>query len=1233
MTYDSAGRIAKVKNAEGESGAGMQTQWTYSANQLSSITSSGPGWAQPRVQSFKYDAMGRVVETGAGGLNQGEQTPTYRAQTAQGFDAAGRPLWAASALGIAQQNSYDTESRLLQTSRTSNAMLQSSSNRFDALGRLEATWSHTGQGYALAYNALGDVQSITDERGRITELAVGTTKLSANPSTRFTTKQTKPASQELTDDFGRLVARLSPDSGITTYQHDAADRLVASTDALGNTAQYSFDAAGRITRQVITASAAQLDNKPNQPGQQNQPLITAWVYQGKQLVTVKFPTQTEHYSYDARGLKISKMVSLNTSLNTASGTTSAVTRYRYDEAGVLQSTSLPDGSQLVYERNGQGQVVALKRSELQTPWLQRWASWMLPVQVIAQDLKRDIVGIKSYTTGNGIQASYQRSQNAALARVVYRSTKPGSTKLQTAANTSTPNKLPMLMGATAQDTISALLGISPAYAADAPRPTEQSIKSELPGALGLPNDPQALIDHRYLWDTAGNLLLTQSDTRGKASTAAYAYDSQDRLIIASQNSSPAMKQVSASSDDNTNNTNSGQTTSRYHYAQGKRVLAQEGVLDAADLKTHTIKAAYQEGSHRWLGGEAVNNATQSQTSYNANGQPGQAGPRSYSWDALGRLASVQQNNQPVASYSYNHRGERISKTVQTEAGQSNTVQQTTSYLYENGLLSAELNQAGQLTRQYIYLADMPIAVIDTPQGKSLSNQELPAHTLLGLDLQIIVKTAWNALTNGNKAENTSWLHTNHLGAPEAATDSQGKVIWQASYAPFGGLVKTSLKTKEAFTLNLRLPGQYEDTETGLHYNKQRYYDPSRGEYLSPDPLGTPDGPNGYSYVRYNPLKYVDPEGLILFAFDGTGNTNNAGDLAELDNGISNVWNFRQLYNDGNARYVTGVGTRHRETDPKLGGDIFLNWGNTSTVDMGTNDTGPRRIERMVAYFNAEAELFTENTKMMDVDIIGFSRGAAQARDFANRINANTKNGQYSYTVKGTQGRDVRRCQMINFRFLGLWDTVLSTNLSGTGYNLGIVPGFQYVAQAIALNEYRGNTLRNLAGSTGAFPLESVMGGTVPIGQSRVEMGFIGAHADIGGGFATNNEISRVSLAWMIEQARDAGVKMNDSPVNSVPASAIIHDKSDNQYCLNGPGCSEDRAVRGGAGGTQRRMTGTGMTYADTGQFISYYPSQTNPRGGQSRTPRADGSTGTVDMAKYLAWLRSNGYNVGNLQAR
>ena len=63
------------------------------------------------------------------------------------------------------------------------------------------------------------------------------------------------------------------------------------------------------------------------------------------------------------------------------------------------------------------------------------------------------------------------------------------------------------------------------------------------------------------------------------------------------------------------------------------------------------------------------------------------------------------------------------------------------------------------------------------------------------------------------------------------------------------------------------------------------------------------------------------------------------------------------------------------------------------------------------------------------------------------------------------------------------------------------------------------------------------------------------------------------------------------------------------------------------------MTGTGMTYADTGQFISYYPATVGDDGTQFRQPRADFSTGTVDMTRYLKWLSDNGYNLGNLKVQ
>ncbi|WP_448511366.1 RHS repeat-associated core domain-containing protein, partial [Photorhabdus sp. MH8.4] len=65
------------------------------------------------------------------------------------------------------------------------------------------------------------------------------------------------------------------------------------------------------------------------------------------------------------------------------------------------------------------------------------------------------------------------------------------------------------------------------------------------------------------------------------------------------------------------------------------------------------------------------------------------------------------------------------------------------------------------------------------------------------------------------------------------------------------------------TCNLRFCGQYEDEESGLFYNRHRYYESDTGQYLSTDPLGLNGGPNPYAYV-HNPANWIDPLGLSGF---------------------------------------------------------------------------------------------------------------------------------------------------------------------------------------------------------------------------------------------------------------------------------------------------------------------------------------------------------------------------------
>ena len=103
-----------------------------------------------------------------------------------------------------------------------------------------------------------------------------------------------------------------------------------------------------------------------------------------------------------------------------------------------------------------------------------------------------------------------------------------------------------------------------------------------------------------------------------------------------------------------------------------------------------------------------------------------------------------------------------------------------------------------------------------------------------------------------------YYHNDQLGTPQILTDHNQEVSWAASYTPFGKAALTTAVVEN----NLRFAGQYFDSETKLHYNWHRYYDPSTGRYTTSDPLGLYDGPNTYGYGQQNPLGYADPTGLV-----------------------------------------------------------------------------------------------------------------------------------------------------------------------------------------------------------------------------------------------------------------------------------------------------------------------------------------------------------------------------------
>ncbi|MFV8987030.1 RHS repeat-associated core domain-containing protein [Serratia fonticola] len=88
-------------------------------------------------------------------------------------------------------------------------------------------------------------------------------------------------------------------------------------------------------------------------------------------------------------------------------------------------------------------------------------------------------------------------------------------------------------------------------------------------------------------------------------------------------------------------------------------------------------------------------------------------------------------------------------------------------------------------------------------------------------------------------------------------NGKGQIAWSAAYRAYGNLAVAFV---ESVPQPLRFQGQYFDVESGLHYNRYRYYSPETARFIIPDPIGLAGGLNQTQYVP-NPTGWVDPLGL------------------------------------------------------------------------------------------------------------------------------------------------------------------------------------------------------------------------------------------------------------------------------------------------------------------------------------------------------------------------------------
>ncbi|EOS94852.1 RHS family protein, partial [Erwinia tracheiphila PSU-1] len=195
---------------------------------------------------------------------------------------------------------------------------------------------------------------------------------------------------------------------------------------------------------------------------------------------------------------------------------------------------------------------------------------------------------------------------------------------------------------------------------------------------------------------------------------------------------------------------------------------------------------------------------------------GKASPEQwFSYDDEQRVSSVRlvgHSDCAEVKYRYDALGRRTHKILHRHGGGTETVRFLWSGLQ---MVSESSSAVPERDTQYLYGEGgwEPLARIDTVGGAS---------------------TAY-------------WYHTELNGLPQQMTDDQGEVVWQGRFSTWGeseSETTGSATGLRAVRQNLRFQGQYLDSETGLHYNLFRYYDPTCGRYTQPDPIGLAGGLNG-----------------------------------------------------------------------------------------------------------------------------------------------------------------------------------------------------------------------------------------------------------------------------------------------------------------------------------------------------------------------------------------------------
>ena len=739
----------------------------------------------------------------------------------------GQPLISVDPNGVTTSYAYDLRGRISSITVNSTASPKSvTSFAYDSAGNITqiAVSDGTTQIYAFTYvydqaHRLTGVTNNLGESITYTLDALGNRTARVVKSSSATITKTQTATF---DELGRVMANIGAASQTTTHAYDLNNNETMTTDPRSNAYGHAFDALDRLYQQIdpapgtYTTTTAFNAQDAATSVTDARSLVTYYVRDGfGDVIRQCSPdTGTTDFWYDANGA-VTKRVVDPAGLN-------IVTNFGNDATGRVTSKTFPASSSenVTYSydattggNKGVGHLTSVADQSGSTAFVYD------ALGHVASDTR--VIGSNSYATaytydaaGNVLTITYPSGRIVSYARDALGWISGITTKQNSGAAAVTVasgvgyNPFGPLAGLTFGN------GVAAAYTYDQDYQLT-SLNSAVSGGATIQN-----LTNGY--DPAGNITgITDAVVSGRSQTLTY--DNLNRVASATASGSYGSQSYTYDGVGN-----------RLTRVVGGGSINCSSPTSTGDCYASASTSNQLNNIKSYSSGSLTNTRT---FSYQASGQVSQDvrdASHTYTFAANdnGRNASAALNGTTAGAYLYNAFEQRVQKTV------GSTVTQFVSDRF--GHLLAEANGSGSAQKEYIWLDDVPVAVVDDSGASPV----------------------------------LYFIHSDQLGTPQKITSASAVVVWDGTFDPFGnaqfvsgaGIWNTStwgnfIWGADLSLTNLRFPGQFADAETALNQNWFRDYDPTIGRYIQSDPIGLRGGNNTYGYVGSRTLIFIDPSAL------------------------------------------------------------------------------------------------------------------------------------------------------------------------------------------------------------------------------------------------------------------------------------------------------------------------------------------------------------------------------------